>query len=563
MLKTLRLENYTLAKQLEIQFEKGLNVITGESGAGKSVIVGSIELLLGARAQSDFIRYGEKKAVVEAGFLLANHHEIKNICEEAGIDFWHDFLMRREISAQSSHRIFINDSPVIKQVLEKTGRYLIDLHGQHDHQHLLQNQDHIDFIDSMLDADLVKAFRSDYSAIQKLLKDYQQLIDRINASSDKRFRLQNEWDEISSANCSQEEEELLLSEEKQAIASEMLQNSCEKSEKLLNGEDYSISLFIKELRKELDYLSEYHNDIKDSIEKIRSIQEEFNEMSFRIATFRDKIENNPDRLKEIQDRLFLYEKLKRKFGKTTEDVVEYAKKIQSELSGLTSFETEQLGLEKSIKLKLQDIKRIGKELTKARKEYALFLQERIQEHFKNLGMPDAELEIRFSDIEHHMHVVDEYVAFNQNGFESLEFYIKTNKGNAFLPLNKTASGGELSRVMLALKSILAEKDQVAVLVFDEIDSGISGKIAEAVALEIKKLSRHHQIICITHSAQLAALADTHFHVSKQIVDESTETQIKKLDNSERIREIALLMSGKINDTSIKLAEELIMRSEKI
>jgi DNA repair protein RecN (Recombination protein N) len=178
-------------------------------------------------------------------------------------------------------------------------------------------------------------------------------------------------------------------------------------------------------------------------------------------------------------------------------------------------------------------------------------------------MQDAELSVRFTNIEHHMRIVDEYVDFNQHGFETIEFFIKTNKGNAFLPLSKTASGGELSRIMLALKSILAEKDKVDVLVFDEIDSGISGKIAEAVAREIKQLSKFHQIICITHSAQLAAIADNHFKVSKLINADSTETEIKKLDKIERINEIALLMSGTINETSKQLADELIMRSEKI
>lgn len=560
MLESLHLKNYTLARDLHVDFRHGFNVITGESGSGKSVIIGSIELLLGARAIADVIRHGEDKASIEATFNISNLSHISAYLGENGFaDLGSRLIIRREISKDGKNRVFVNDTPSTKQVLAGLTINLIDLHGQHDHQHLLREADHISFINSLIpDASILANYKAAYKTLHRNMEEYESLLAKSQQLKERRELIEFQLGEITDAAISEEDETELRAEEKNLLAAEEILAAAQRASDVLTYSEFSLATSLQELKRQYEFLAEFDSAYKEGLNELKSVQAIFDDASFTIQTTQNNVEISPSRLNDVQERLYLYETLKRKYGNSVAEILALAKSIEDELSESDGFGLRIAELETIIKNNIADLKRVGDQLTSARERAKAQIETDIVSFFERLGMPNAILDVRFKPVHSTLKFRGEAVPFNEAGFELIEFWIRTNKGAQFLPLAKSASGGELSRIMLALKSILAEKDKVTLLVFDEIDTGISGKISTSVGKEMRDLAEHHQIICITHSPQIASLAETHFRVAKHDDATSTETQITELGEPERISELAsLLSSGEITDQSRQLASELL------
>jgi len=560
MLKELYLKNYTLAKELRIEFNTGLNIITGESGAGKSVIIGAIDLLLGARAQTNIVRHGEKKAVIEAVFNISKLPYVRKRLEILEYEESNDLILRREISMSGQNRVFINDSPASKTDLAEITEHLIDLHGQHDHQRLMSPKSHLFFVDSLIENDTVKRqFKDMYSQFQTDFSAYKRLLEEAEKKKERMELLQFQFDEIDSASISEDEEVSLQQEEKQLQSAEEILGAIHKSQEIISGDDISVSGVLTELKFQFEYLERFDTEYTDLLKELKSFQTFLAEASFTLQNTQSNVELNPKRLEAVQNRLFLYESLKRKYGNSTQDVICYYESIQKELEGNSSLDDAISSLQIKIESHLSALDIQAKQLTEARYRAAENAESRILPIFKRLGMEHAELKVAFKPVSSRITFLEQEYAFSDTGAETVEFLVKTNSGGHFLPLAKTASGGELSRIMLAFKSMLAEKDHIPLLVFDEIDTGISGKISEAVGNEIVTLSQIRQILCITHSPQIAAKGRSHFKVQKSVRENSTETEIRLLQTEERITEISQLISaGEITENSKILAKELLI-----
>jgi DNA repair protein RecN (Recombination protein N) len=550
MLKRLYLKNIALVKDLTIEFKTGLNVVTGESGSGKTIIVQSLELLTGSRAQSELIRFGESKAVIEAEFEKPT--SIKEIDEET-------IIIRRELQQNGQNRVFINDGLVTKQELEQLSEKLIDFHGQHAHQSLLKKEKHIHFLDLFLEnTELKKQYRAEYQRLKTVLNQYHEMLKSFHEMQEKQSKSEEIINEIDNTKISQEDEVELKDEEKRLLDSDEILQSISKAEMIISESEISIETQLKQLNSEFSYLLKYDSNLQSFIDEIESFNNSLNESSYSIQNLKSKVELNPNRLQEIQNRLFEYEKLKRKYGNTVEEILKIRNELDSELSDLSESEMKLRELELDIKNRIRTIKTVGEKLSDERRNAAKIVDEKVKHVFKRLDMAHAEIKFQINPVHSTLLFHDEELPFTENGFETVEIKIKTNKGSDFLPIEKIASGGELSRVMLSLKSIMAERDSIPLLIFDEIDSGVSGKIADAVAIEIKNLSKFHQIICITHTPQLSSKGRQHYKVWKEELLDHAETKIKELDQEERINEIAQMISdGKISEHSQNLAKELI------
>ncbi|MCB0278872.1 MAG: DNA repair protein RecN [Calditrichaeota bacterium] len=558
MIKELRLQNYALAKDIHIEFDSGLNIITGESGAGKSVILSAIDLLLGSRASQDSIRFGEKKALVECVFNISDLQHVKERITEFDFDLFDDLIIRRELSQTGQNRIFINDTPANKQDLAAIMADLIDLHGQHDHHSLFQPEQHIAYVDLLVnDKSAIRQFRETYKVLKADLQNYQEFKRRLDEGNQRIAKIRADLDELNEANLSVEDEEDLKREEKQLNSAEEILQSAEICSQVLDG-DQSLAQQLIQLKKQLEFLNEFDANLPSLLTEMDGVQTFIDELSYSVERIRGNTEVNPQRLEEVAERLYLYEQLKRKFGNRVEDILSYKTEIERELQEFDSSDQELLKREEQVKRSIAELKKAGNVLTARRKEAVAKLEKEIRTYFIELGMEHAELKAEIKPVESKLQFDKEIVAFNENGFEQIEFFIKANKGAPFLSFAKTASGGEISRVMLAFKSIMAEADRIPVLVFDEIDSGVAGKIAEAVGKQIRNLSTFHQVLCITHSAQIAGMGQNHFKVSKDDSDAETQTIVKKLNYDERVNELSSLISSNgQSDSSKTLARELL------
>ena len=470
--------------------------------------------LLGSRASQDSIRFGEKKALVECVFNISNLQHVKDRLGEFDYDLFDDLIIRREISQTGQNRIFINDTPANKQDLTVIMGDLIDLHGQHDHHSLFHPEYHLLYVDLLVtDKTILKEFRSAYKVLKGHLQVYQDFKQKLDEGNQRIAKIRTELDELNQANLSFEDEDDLKREEKQLNAAEEILQSAEICSQIFDAEQ-SLSQQLISLKKQMDFLKDFDENIPALAGEMESVQTFVNELSYSVERIKASTEVNPQRLEEVEERLFLYEQMKRKYGNRLEDVLKYKHDIETELEQFDSSDQELLKLEEQVKQSIALLKKVGSDLTAKRKIAIHKLETEIKRYFIELGMEHAELKAELKPVESTLQFDKESVLFNENGFEQIEFFIKANKGAPFLSFAKTASGGEISRVMLAFKSIMAEADRIPVLVFDEIDSGIAGKIAEAVGKQIKNLSEYHQILCITHSAQIASKGKLHFKVYK-------------------------------------------------
>ncbi|MHB1049131.1 MAG: DNA repair protein RecN [Bacteroidota bacterium] len=566
MLKSLLIKNYALIEEISVEFSAGLTIITGETGAGKSILIDALGLLLGERASSEMIRTGTDKAVVEGIFDITRNSRIAAILKANESDPADELIVRREVSNKGTSRCFVNDSPVSVSMLKEIGDVLVDLHGQHEHQSVLRPETHIDFLDDFGGTEKeLNEYHASYRALASLVGKKKELQDQEEQLKAKKSLYEFQINEIDAVDPHVGEEDKLESELKILENTEKIHELTGGIRQLLYDEETSVRDGLAKARKMLEQLSQIDSTLSESVTELRSAEVVVDELSKQVQQYASRVEFDPVRLEEIRDRLGALTLLKKKYGGTVDLLIEFRKKIGEEFAFAQNFEGEIAKLEKEIAATRTECGRLAEQLTQRRKEHAGKLEKAIIASLVELGIAKGKfvtvIEQQKVDPASHRLAVkigrDHYDA-TPTGVDRVEFFLSTNAGEEVKPLVKVASGGEVSRIMLALKSALAQSDKTPLLIFDEIDTGVSGRIGQAVGISLKKLSSHHQVIAITHLPQIAGLADTHFAVEKTEANKKTITTLRKLKIDERVNEVAKLLSGeKITESGLKSARELM------
>lgn len=561
MLCSLYIRDYALIEELEVEFGRGLNIITGETGAGKSIIVGALKMILGERASTEVVRSGARKAVIEGIFDEADVPPIVELLRENAIDAGDEIILRREITSSQS-RAFINDTPATVQLLRSVASLLIDLHGQHEHQSLLHSETHLPTIDQVGNlGSLREEYEAVYEQVQALVRERAALAKRERELRQQRDLIRFQIEEIDRVDPQPDEEERLEDERRVLENAETLFQATNSIYESLYASDAAAHDVLVQARAELENLVRIDRTFEESLREIRSAEAIVAELARTLQDYNSGIEFNPERLEEIRVRSMALEALKRKYGGTLEAVLEHRRSIGETYELASDFEGAIARLDERIeeaRLKLTDA---AVRLSDRRKQVAKDVEDAIVRELAHLGMTHSRFEVRFDVVPQEDGLIETpsgRVAARPGGMDDVEFYISTNVGEAPRPLAKIASGGEVSRVMLALKTILARSERLPILVFDEIDTGISGAMARQVGQKMHGLSRSHQIIAITHLPQIAALGDLHFRVSKSIADGRTRTEMVRLDESEHAGQLAsLIAGGQVTEAALESARELM------
>ena len=561
MLRRLYIRDFALIEELEVEFDTGLNIITGETGAGKSIVVGALKLILGDRASMDTVRAGAKKAIVEGEFEGVEDPAVLAMLEENGIDRLPRLILRREIS-ESHSRAFVNDSPATVGLLKEVASELVDLHGQHDHQSLLQSERHLPLVDGFGGLEtLVRAYRDRFDVVQALVRRRDDMLSRERQLKQEHELLAFQIEEIDTVGPREGEEDELDSERRILENAERLFEATSGLFELLYNSDPAISDMLVRARNELQNLCRIDSAFEDMAKEISSAHISVSETASFLQDYNSRIEFNPERLEEIRDRLIDFDRLKRKYGGTIEAVMAHREDIGARFDLAADFDGALRRLDAEFAAATSELSDVALRLSAKRKAVAAQIQTAIVDELADLGMPGSRFEVRIEQPEDPTGWIRDNgttrTAF-ADGMDRCVFFISTNPGVEPMPLARVASGGEISRIMLALKSILATSDRLPILIFDEIDTGISGAIAQRVGDCMLALGGYHQIIAITHLPQVAAAGTTHLKVAKSVRDGRTHISMKRLTESERREEIASLISGsEVTEGALRTARELI------
>lgn len=547
MIKSIHIKNYILIDELNLNFSDGLNVITGETGAGKTILISAIDAAFGAKISSDVIKKNCEKAIIELT-LENKKHDLKQLFEENGIDDFEEIIITREITKTSS-RTRINGTLVNQNFIKDFKDMFLDIHTQHQTYAFMQPKTHINLLDNYAkdvyseDLEKYKKLYFEYLSLQKALEIAK---NSANATESQIDFLKFQIEEIENAAIEDIDEEDKLNEELKVLENaEKLKELTYGAYWALNGEDGSLSDAITQIKINISKAKNLDNSLENAENTIIEISELTRELSSSLRDYSQSVTNDAERLDEIQERLFVLDKLKRKYGGTLEEVLKTYEKLSAELNGI-EFSTKNADeLEAKIEKILKDLNAIADKITENRRNCGELLSSLIVDELEKLELAKSGFEIKITPCD-----------LCQNGKDNVEFYISTNVSQDLSPLAKTASGGEISRVMLAIKTVFANADDIDTVIFDEIDTGISGKAAQSVADEIEQLAKFRQIILITHQAIIAAKADRHILVSKEQGD-TTSVEIKILDENEKINALASLASGIVSDSAIEFAKSLI------
>jgi DNA repair protein RecN (Recombination protein N) len=568
MFRNLRIRNYVLVEDLEVEFYPGLNVLTGATGAGKSIILGAVNLILGERTSSEVVRSGFDTAVVEATFDPKPDPLFKDLLGRLGLSCPDNSLMiRREVSSRGVSRGFVNDRQLTLGSLKLIGDRLADLHGQHEHQSLLNVAKHIEYLDNFGDLNhSLASVGQNYHAIREKQKELDEAEKSIKLDQERKALYDFQIKEIEKANLSSAEEERLIHDKKVLENTEELyQLSSSAYQSLYEGEG-SIQERLSIASKEIKRGSELDSRLKEPKESLDSSMIQLQELSRFLERYKNSLEFDPDKLEMIRERLNLIGTLKKKYGKSIDDILAYAQKIKEDMNRIESKDQVINQLKEEIERLSGILKKECLLLSQERNLRASDLAKKIRATLGDLGMDKTKfkVDITFTEDENGLFEIDgKRYSVDEKGMDQVEFFVSPNPGEELKPLAKIASGGEISRIMLALKSILAKADQVFTMIFDEIDVGIGGEVASAVGKSLKKLASSRQVIVITHLQQIASQADHHFKVFKESLKGRTVTKIKELKEGERVEEIARMISGeRIGELALKQAREMIKTSNQ-
>jgi len=570
MLKSLKIKNYALIENIEVSFGKGLNIITGETGAGKSILIGALGMILGERATTETIRKGTKKTIVEAVFDVSNNSTMKKLLEQNNFDWDDELIIRREVSVKGNNRNFVNDTPATLGFIKEIGNLLVDIHGQHEHQSLLRPGTHIKMLDEYGNyGELLNEYKEQYQSFETFLRELKELKEKEDFLKEKRELYEFQLKEIDEISPEEKEDEKIEGELKILENAERILELTESAYSELYENEGAITDRLGFILNALNELARYDESLQEKYAETESAFAILDEVARFLASYKSKIELDPERLEELRERFAAINRLKKKYGGSLEAVLSYREKINSEKNIADNFEEEIKKLQEEIERKRNQLLNIGKRLSEARQAAGKNLKAEIQNSLKYLGIESAIFETnieRENAPETDPAFADENgkrIKLFANGIDKVEFLISTNLGESPMPLSKVASGGEISRIMLAIKSSLAKNEKLPLLIFDEIDAGVSGRIARKVGKALKELSRFHQIIAITHLPQIAAMSDNHYRVSKTSLDGRTVSTIEKVDAEEKLKEVAKLLSGEtVTESALASARELIDYAEK-
>jgi DNA repair protein RecN (Recombination protein N) len=570
MLRSLYAKNFALIHELRVNFGDGLNIITGETGAGKSILIGALGGILGEKLKKDIIRSGQEKCILEAEFQLDYPDEIDLLFQENDIEVGDNYIIiRREINSSGKSRCFINDSPVPLSILVDLGNLLVDLHGQHQHQLLLQTRRHIDYLDNFGQFfELKEKVKNNFEDLLSVQKELKELVAKEQTIIQTRDLLEFQLREVDKISPQINEDEGLENEEKILKNSELLFDQCSLLLKDLYEKDGSVSEVLRKSEQSFSTLGEIDtkfNSYKKECQESRLI---LDEVINSLREYTEGISFDPARLENIRLRLAELNGLKKKYGGTIDAILEFQNKARQELDLIENLNNKIEDSQNDIEMKRTQLYNYALELSEKRNQNGLKINDLVSAELAQLGMPHSQFKIEKTKIKavKEPFVKDgaEEIKVSASGIDKIEFLITTNSGEDLKPLAAIASGGEISRIMLALKTLLAHVDTVPVLVFDEIDIGISGRIAQAVGRKLRTLGTSFQVICITHLPQIASLAQHHFLVEKFTDGTETKTNIRKLENRERTEQIAQLFGGeKVTEAHLLSASELIKESEDL
>jgi len=565
LLQTLFIKDYAIIDELTIEFGAGLNVITGETGAGKSILVDSLGLILGERSSTEAIRRGAKKTIVEAVFEIDSFKKIKNLLDEEEIEAEDELIIRREVNLKGNSRAFVNDTPVTINKLKEIGNTLVDLHGQHEHQSLLYKENHIQLLDEFCDAEKdLEKFEIKITTLELKQRELKKLLRSEKDSSDRIELYKFQAEEIDAVSPLRGEDEELENRLNKLENAEYLATTTAELYSRLYEEENSIFDSLQSIQTTLEKLLSVDSEFKNTSEEFQNILTQLGDVSDFIRRYNDSIEIDAEELESVRERLSSINLLKKKYGGSVDALLSYREKIEKEIENEENLEENINALKNEIEELKIELGTLAAKLSLKRKTAAEKVEKEVVENLKELGIEWGKFEIRIEPLEAlsdnggTILYEGKPYKYTPRGFDSVEFFISTNAGEPVKPLAKTASGGEISRVMLALKSVLAKRDKLPLLVFDEIDVGISGQIARKVGRALKKLSRMHQIITITHLPQIASFGDHHYSVMKMERGGRTVTTVVKLDDKGRVEEVAKLMSGdKLTEATLDNARELL------
>ncbi|WP_042355102.1 DNA repair protein RecN [Bacillus rubiinfantis] len=559
MLAELSIKNFAIIDSLSISFQRGLSVLTGETGAGKSIIIDAIHLLTGGRGSAEFVRHGKEKAEIEGLFNIDSPtHPVYRKATEFGIDIDEGMIiLRRDIAQTGKSVCRINGKLVTISILREIGATLVDIHGQHEHQELMDETKHL----RLLDRFGGKEIASSYTEYQQIFHRYQQTKQRLQALSENDQQMAHRLDlivfqlnEIQQANLKLHEDEELYEEKRKLANFEKVYEAIHLSFNGLQGEQKGLD-WIGLVMGHLENAATIDSSYKEVFETAASCYYQLEDIARNLRNELDMLEFDPQRLNEIEDRLNEINQLKRKYGKTIPEVLEYAAKIEEEIETIQHKETYINDLEQELVSIKKDLSIEAKQLTQIRQSWAKKLKAQIHKELKELYMEKTVFDIRFDTSQED---------FTKDGADKLEFYITTNPGEPLKPLSKVASGGELSRIMLALKSIFSKHQGVTSIIFDEVDTGVSGRVAQAIAEKIYKVALDSQVLCISHLPQVAAMADTHLFIAKNVKDGRTSSTVNPLSEEEKIKEIGRMISGaEITNLTKQHAKELLQLALEI
>jgi len=570
MLKSLTIRNYALVEELDVEFSSGLVIITGETGSGKSIIIDALGLILGERASADTVRKGKDKAVVEATFLTAGNQKLRRLLDDNGLDWGDELIVRREVSAKGQSRCFVSDSPVTLVLMKQVGELLVDLHGQHEHQSLLRVDTHSAMLDDFGGLDgMVEEFRAARTKLRDIGGELADLRQRERQLAEKKEFYEFQIREIDAIGPKAGEEDDLERELTILENAEKLFATTGSLHGMLYDGERSVRDLLVIVRNQLQDLAGIDAQFAEAATECASAEAVVSELARFIQSYNARVEFNPERLEELRDRLGRLALLKRRYGGSINSTIAHRETIGREVTLADNFDEVIVRLENERDTARASCAAIGGRLSAKRHDVAKKVDQAIVGELEKLGILHGRFSTRIVQTEaadgdgvEHVRVGRKNLRLNARGYDEIEFFISTNLGEEEMPLARVASGGEVSRIMLALKSILAKSDRLPVLIFDEIDVGVSGRVAQAVGRSLKSLSDFHQVIAITHLPQIAGLADTHFAVMKEEKGGRTSATMRRLSLEAQVREVARLMSGAdVTDAGLKGARELMGLSQ--
>ena len=555
MLLEISIKNFAIIEAISLNFEKGMTVLTGETGAGKSIIIDAMNLMLGARATTDVIRHGAPKAEIEGLFSVENSRLLLELFDEQGLELGDEIIIRREILQNGRSVSRVNGQMVNLSVLRAIGQHLVDIHGQHDQEELMRPQLHIQMLDEFGDAaflDLKETYQTSFDAYRKMRKQVLEVKKNQQEHKARIEMLEFQMAEIDAANL-QAGEDLALNQERDKLLNHKnIADTLTNAYSMLDNEEFSSLANVRSAMNDMESVEEYDPEYREISSSLSETYYVLEDITKRLEDIIDDLDFDGNRLMQVENRLDLINTITRKYGGTVDDVLLYFTKITDEYNLLTGNNLSSEDMEAELKKLEVNLVDLAGQLASARHDLAQQLEAEIKQELQDLYMEKAQFQVRFSKSK-----------FSREGNETVEFYISTNPGEDFKPLVKVASGGELSRLMLAIKSAFSRKEGKTSIVFDEVDTGVSGRVAQAIAQKIHKIGQHGQVLAISHLPQVIAIADFQFFIEKISDEHSTVSTVRLLTLEERGEEVAKMLAGdNVTEAALTQARELLQTREK-